>query len=147
MDKKKLYLLLQSILCVVLCALLIAAVLGVSSEGAARKAEDPLARIFTREKAAAALAPILPLLLAAAAMTALGLVLQIRDERTARPGKDRPPHEREPRGAVPPSRLRLLRAVLLVLALALIAAGILNGSAQDVFGKAVKICSECVGLG
>ena len=36
---------------------------------------------------------------------------------------------------------------LLVLAVALIAAGVFNGSARDVFGKAVKICTECVGLG
>ena len=31
--------------------------------------------------------------------------------------------------------------------LLLIAAGMRNGSAKDVFGKAVKICTECVGLG
>ena len=35
----------------------------------------------------------------------------------------------------------------IVLAVALIIAGICNGSARDVFGKAVKICTECVGLG
>ena len=43
--------------------------------------------------------------------------------------------------------IRILRAALLILALVLIAAGALNGSARDVFGKAVKICTECVGLG
>ena len=32
-------------------------------------------------------------------------------------------------------------------AVALIVAGVFNGSARDVFGKAVKICTECVGLG
>ena len=41
----------------------------------------------------------------------------------------------------------LLRAALLVLAVVLIVAGVFNGSARDVFGKAVKICTECVGLG
>ena len=43
--------------------------------------------------------------------------------------------------------VRLLRAALLVLAVALILAGVYNGSARDVFGKAVKICTACVGLG
>ena len=42
---------------------------------------------------------------------------------------------------------RLLRTALLTLALVLIIAGVFNGSARDVFGKAVKICTECVGLG
>jgi hypothetical protein len=37
--------------------------------------------------------------------------------------------------------------VLLIAAIALIAAGVFNGSARDVFGKAVKICTECIGLG
>ena len=44
-------------------------------------------------------------------------------------------------------RARMLRAVLLILACALVVAGVFNGSARDVFGKAVKICTECVGLG
>ena len=41
----------------------------------------------------------------------------------------------------------MLRGALLILALVLIAAGVQNGSAMDVFGKAIKICTECVGLG
>ena len=56
-----------------------------------------------------------------------------REERKKEPG--------------PPSRARLLRIALLVLALALIAAGVLNGGARDVFNKAIRICTECVGLG
>ena len=36
---------------------------------------------------------------------------------------------------------------LLILSVVLIAAGVSNGSAKDVFGKAIKICTECVGLG
>ena len=46
-----------------------------------------------------------------------------------------------------PVHLRALRAVLFLLAAVLIAAGALNGSARDVFSKAVQICSECIGLG
>ncbi|MBO6014844.1 MAG: thioredoxin [Oscillospiraceae bacterium] len=40
-----------------------------------------------------------------------------------------------------------MRTILLIAAIVLIGAGIFNGSARDVFGKAIKICTECVGLG
>ncbi|MBR0373090.1 MAG: thioredoxin [Mogibacterium sp.] len=42
---------------------------------------------------------------------------------------------------------RIVKCVLLVLAICMIIAGILNGSMLDVLYKAVKICTECVGLG
>ena len=42
---------------------------------------------------------------------------------------------------------KTLRTALLAVAAVLIAAGILNGSAGDVFDNAVKICAECIGLG
>lgn len=45
------------------------------------------------------------------------------------------------------SGLRLLRWGLLALALGLILLGVLNGGARSVLAKAVKICSECIGLG
>ena len=41
----------------------------------------------------------------------------------------------------------LICIVLLIAAILLIAAGLFNGSARDVFSKAVRICTECVGLG
>ena len=44
-------------------------------------------------------------------------------------------------------RARFLRIALLIVAVMMIVAGTFNGSARDVFGKAVKICTECIGLG
>lgn len=44
-------------------------------------------------------------------------------------------------------RQKALWAALFVLGLALVLLGVLNGGAQDVLTKAVKICSECIGLG
>ena len=130
--------------------LLAAAAIGICGEGLALKEADPLSWIFTREKAAAALRPVLPLLVLGLLMTVVGLFLGIRDENGEKPIKG-PEALRDPAAGRAASesagKIRLLRAVLLVLAVALIIAGVLNGSARDVFGKAVKICSECVGLG
>ena len=40
-----------------------------------------------------------------------------------------------------------LRTAIIVLAVALIIAGILNGGLEDVLAKGAAICTECVGLG
>jgi hypothetical protein len=45
------------------------------------------------------------------------------------------------------TRKQALWAALLCAAVALIVLGVLNGGARDVTAKAVKICSECIGLG
>ena len=44
-------------------------------------------------------------------------------------------------------RERALWAALVTLAAVLTAIGVINGGAADVLTKAVKICSECIGLG
>ena len=44
-------------------------------------------------------------------------------------------------------RNKALWAALFAAALLLIALGVWNGGARDVLAKAVKICSECIGLG
>ena len=41
----------------------------------------------------------------------------------------------------------VVRSVLLVVAIGLVAIGITNGGMMDVLAKAVKICTECIGLG
>lgn len=43
--------------------------------------------------------------------------------------------------------LNLIRFAGLALALVFIVVGIFNGSAEDVLTKAIKICTECIGLG
>ena len=45
------------------------------------------------------------------------------------------------------TRKRALWAALFAAALLLIVLGVLNGGARDVLAKAVRICSECIGLG
>ena len=50
MTEKKLYLTLQSVLCVLLVILLAASALSIYREGKAHKAEDPMAPIYSRER-------------------------------------------------------------------------------------------------
>lgn len=42
---------------------------------------------------------------------------------------------------------KILRGVLIVAAVCLIAAGVMNGDYIHVLQKAVRICYECIGLG
>ena len=45
------------------------------------------------------------------------------------------------------NRKTALWAALFAAAVLLIVLGVLNGGAQDAAAKAVRICSECIGLG
>ncbi len=142
MKRKKAFLIVQSALCILLAMLLAAAVIGVCREGLAAQAEDPLARVFSREKAAERLRPIRPVFYLTLALAAVGLVLDVKDENGLKPVKGG-----SVQNPAPAAKAKTLRTVLLIAAVCLLLAGVLNGSARDVFGKAVKICTECVGLG
>ncbi len=43
--------------------------------------------------------------------------------------------------------LRLMRAVLYLAAVVFTVLGVLNGGMHDVLVKAIRICTECIGLG
>ena len=43
--------------------------------------------------------------------------------------------------------VRIVRAVVAVVAIAFIAVGVFNGGMADVLSKAINICTECIGLG
>ncbi len=62
------------------------------------------------------------------------------------PAAEKKPSGKQEKG-LPAYTTFVLRAVLLVAAVGMILAGILNGSANDVLQKAIKICTECIGLG
>ncbi len=142
MKKRKIFLLLQSALCAALALLLAVAALGIYREGLAEKTENPLAPVYTAERISARGRLLLPLLLLTAGFALVGTALRIRDEEGLRPVKS---------GAVPrktrPAGEKTVRIVLLLGALGLIALGVFNGGAQDVLGKAIRICTECIGLG
>ena len=256
MNKNKVCLIVQSVLCVAVCAMLAAAVITIYRDGLALKAADPLSWIYTREKVAEAAGPVMPVMVLGIILTAVSLSMGIKDENAEKPVKDTewqrdsivsrvaaPSNEMKaersrqrkmlyggwaafalcmvpiliyitngnhfPNGDLEPvflaliahvipwtlvglgvlmistrlqekslereilaakeqiklekargvkteanggkgrqaDRARFLRIALLVVAVMMIVAGTFNGSARDVFGKAVKICTECIGLG
>ena len=88
MAEKKTYLIVQSVLCVLLCVLLAASAVSIYREGAAHRAEDPMASIYTREKTAEKFKPIAPLFFGAIGMTVAGWILAVKDENADKPVMD-----------------------------------------------------------
>ena len=128
-----------------LTGLLCAQVIGIYQEGMARRAENPLASIYTPEIIAEKLAPLTPLFFIAVGLVVGGLLAGSKDKNAGKPGRNgiRPKLKTETRQIRP----GVVQAVLLAAAAVFIIMGIFNGSALDVLTKAIKICSECIGLG
>ena len=153
MTRKKIFLIVQAVLCALIAGLLAAAALRLYFSGNGNHAGELFDHIYTREKAGAALLPVLPLLLVSLAMTVTGIVLGIRDENADKPVRD--PKLLRDLGEVyrcaarreDARGTRYLRTAVLALALVLIVLGILNGGLEDVLAKGAAICTECIGLG
>ena len=89
MTRQKAFLILQSALCILTAILLAAAAVMIFREGSAYKAAGhPAAWIYTREKAAAQLVPILPLFAVSVIMTVIGWIKGISDETIGKPVQD-----------------------------------------------------------
>ena len=89
MAKNKIFLWVQTALCVLIAILLASSAVRIFIDGSAYQAAGhPSEWIYTREKAAAALMPILPLFLLSFAMTVYGLVKGIEDEKADKPVQD-----------------------------------------------------------
>lgn len=88
MTRTKVYLILQAALCLLLVALLSVSAVSIYREGAARKAEQPLEPIYTREIAAEKFAPIAPVFFAAIGLMIAGWVLGAKDEGAEKPVRD-----------------------------------------------------------
>ena len=89
MTKNKVFLWIQTALCVLIAILLASSAVRIFIDGSAYQAAGhPSEWIYTREKVTAALMPILPLLLLSFAMTVYGLVKGIEDEEADKPVQD-----------------------------------------------------------
>ncbi len=159
MNKEKKFLILQSALCVLIAVLLAVGAISIFTEGKAwQAAGHPTDWIYTREKVAARLLPVLPLIVLSFALTVYGLVKGIKDNDAGKPVKDAELTNNiralRARAAEPPKtsaeakrRQKILWCALMALAVCFVVMGIVGGSMKDVLVKAIKICTECVGLG
>lgn len=158
MDRSKILLCVNSALYSLWALLTAGSVIKIYREGAALQAQGhPEAWIFTREKAAEAFGACLPVLVLAVAVTVICVIKGIRDDRQDKPVADPDltgiyKAEREAMrdaeaDAAMAGRLRSVRTALLIIAVILVIAGVLNGSMEDTLIKAINICTECVGLG
>ena len=154
MTGRRVFLIVQAVLCALIAGLLAAASLSLYVDGAQRQAAgDLFSPMYTREKVGEKLTPILPLFFCSLGMTVSGLLLGVQGENQGRPLRDerllRSQSDLRARAVhqtAAPRELYLRRAVLAVAA-ALIIAGIFNGGLTDVLAKGAAICMECVGLG
>lgn len=144
--KKKLLLILQTVLCIVTAIVLSVSALVIYVNGAALKASDPLSPIYTREKVIRALIPAVILIGIGLILMIVSFAKGIRDENAMRPAKS-VKISRKLTSKKTDKAVNIFRVVILLLAVIFIILGVNNGSANDVFGKAVNICTECIGLG
>ena len=88
MTKSRIFVVIQSILCILIVILLANAAIGIFLEGTAWKAEHPLDWIYTREKIADRVAPIILLILFAFGITVSGILLEVTKDLKQAPAKD-----------------------------------------------------------
>ena len=145
MNRNKVLLIVQSVLCVLSAAGLIVADIVIYFRGLAEQETDPMAQIYTVDSIADHAAIVCSVIAVSFVITVILLILKIKDPNADRavnvPGIGK-------NTAGEQSSVKVMaRTVILVIAVAFIIAGILNGSIMDVFVKASKICTECIGLG
>ena len=91
---------------------------------------------------------MIPLFAVTLVMAITGIIMGIRDDEQDLPVKDVEMKKDTSEGTSGNTgKDKIIRLVILAVAIVLIVAGIANGSARDVLFKAVTICTECVGLG
>ncbi len=151
MDKKKIFLIVESVLCFIIAAFFATSALIIYNKGLAVKAADPTAWIYTREIAGKYLLICLPVIVVTLVMAFVGIFAGIRDDSQDKPVKNidmKKAKELDDNGRKKQATvLTIVRVAVLVVAVTLIVVGIFNGSMRDVLIKAATICTECVGLG
>lgn len=142
MKKRNIWLIVQSALCILIAAMLSCSAIRIYLDGSAYQAAGhPTEWIYTREKAVSALIPVLPVFIISLGVNLFCVVKEFKDEEA-----DKPVHDIEFKRNSE-SKLSVVRWVLMAAAIVFVIMGIQNGSMEDVLVKAIKICTECVGLG
>ena len=151
MNKKKVFLIIQSILCFLVMTYFAVCSIIIYNKGLAVKAVEPTAWIYSRELVGKYLLSVLPVAIITIIMALVGIFAGIRDENQDKLVKSiemkKNPEYDEASEKKKITMLTVIRYVVLVAAITMIIIGIINGSARDTLYKAITICTECVGLG
>lgn len=141
MTVKRALLIIESLLCVIVAAMLIIGAMSIYTSGLALRNADPFADIYTVEAIKKAVTPVIPAFAALVITTIASVVMGVRDESADKlskieAGKDLSEKAKESKS------LKTIRCIILCLAVLLMIIGMINGSIGDVFIKASNICSE-----
>ena len=159
MGKTRIFMIIQSLLCILSVIMLMSAAIGIYTEGVQRKTEDPTAYIYTREAAVKAAAPGAAVLLLGLCLSIAGWAMDIHDENEDKPvmipefaGSMKEQlkagtAEEDKNDPSKKNRLNRIRLAVLIVAVICIIAGIANHNMRDILIKATNICTECIGLG
>ena len=147
MKQKSVLLTVQTVLCILTAIVLIAADLAVYIKGSAERSADPMADIYTVEAIGQKAVFIIPVLLVSVIVTIVCLALRVKDAGADKAAVAVDIRKNTDETVPSSSTVKTARIVLLVIAVIFIIVGIFNGSLTDVFVKAAKICTECIGLG
>jgi len=147
MNRNKALLYIQSVLSIVIAVMLITATLSIYREGLSLRADDPMAVIYTVDGIIERLRPVIPVFIAVVIVTVINAFLGVNDDRADRAVLNIDIKPNTATAATHEKHLHNLRLLILLISIVCIVIGIFNGSMMDVFVKASRICTECIGLG
>ncbi len=152
MTRKNAFMWIEAGLCILLVLILSLGAIGIYHEGLARKAEDPLTQIYTVEAVVKAIVPAIPVLILAIIMAIAAFIAGKKDEKASvveKSGVFKRKKNSTDSYVLPAlsQKGKLLRRILLAIAVICLLAGVWNGSMTDVWNKARMICMECIGMG
>lgn len=147
MKQKKILLIIQAVLWGVTALVLIGSALSIYGSGLSLRSANPTADIYTVEAIRQRAVFALPVLAVSMATSVILAVLGVRDESADKAAVNVDFGKNTPERGLTGASLKRFRTIMIAAALICIIIGMLNGSMSDVFIKASKICTECIGLG
>ena len=147
MEKRKILLTLQSILWLATALCFIMSAVLVYMEGLKARNMDPMADIYTIEAIRMYSGTPIIFLLVSLLLSVICIFFNVKDSSTNYPSKIIDFANNKKVSGISEAGQKKLRTVIFVVAVIFIILGFFNGSLMDVFIKASRICTECIGLG
>ncbi len=147
MSRKKTLLYIQSVLCIIIAVMLVASCLSMYIEGVSLRADDPMADIYTINGIIDRLSPVIPVFIATVIVTVINAILGVKDDGADRAVVNIDIKPNTVTADTHEKHLHNLRLLIFIISIVCMIIGIFNGSMMDVFVKASRICTECIGLG